>query len=827
MGHESRPYTRAVTVQKCVRAGGKHNDLENVGYTARHHTFFEMMGNFSFGDYFKKEAILYAWEFLTSPTWLHLSKERLWVTVYASDDDAFNIWHQDVGLSAERIIRIGDNKGSLYASDNFWTMGDTGPCGPCSEVFYDHGGHVFGGPPGSPEEDGDRYVEIWNCVFMQFNRDDQGVLHALPKPSVDTGMGLERVSAVMQGVESNYDIDLFQSLIRAAARHTHTQHMENSSLKVIADHIRACCFLIADGVAPSNDGRGYVLRRIIRRALRHGHKLGQDKPFFHLLVDDLIQEMGEAYPELVTQRTHIQNTLLYEAQRFGETLQNGMDLLNQAIQQHHQMLPGDVAFKLYDTYGFPVDLTADIVREHDMDLDMVGFEQAMKKQRARARDANQFKHQVSMVYDGPATHFMGYETQEAEKLIPVAFFKEHIRVDALDQGEEGWLVLNKTPAYAESGGQIGDQGELSWEHGHGRALLLDTQKLNEGVTGHHIRVLQGNLSLQNTIHVIVNTERRTAITRHHSATHLLHAALQSVLGEHVVQRGSLVSETSTRFDFSHPEALQIEQIEAIEQKVNAYILANIPVQTRLMSKQEAENLGAMALFGEKYGDTVRVLQMGEASVELCGGTHVTHTGDIGFFRIISEAGISAGVRRIEAQAGLLALHGVQAERRLFNQLLRKLKAQSHGDIPNRVQQLQDQLKEQGKHAQKLEQQLALTIKRHLDKDWQDCGTIRLLSKELEDVSPSVMRFVVEQLRGEHSNAVVVLASHQHGKASLMMGVNKALDQPIHAEKIIETVAPLLGGKGGGRPDFAQAGGKHVHHIQETLTQITKRLCELC
>ncbi len=686
LGRESRPYVRATSSQRCVRAGGKHNDLENVGYTARHHTFFEMLGNFSFGDYFKPDAIRFAWEFLTVT--LGIPKEKLWVTVYQDDDEAFAIWADEIGVPNNRITRIGDKGGQKYQSDNFWAMGDTGPCGPCTEIFYDHGPEVAGGPPGTPEEDGDRYIEIWNLVFMQYNRDEAGVMHPLPKPSVDTGMGLERISAVMQGVHSNYEIDLFQALIKAAARETGTADLDNNSLKVIADHIRACSFLIVDGVIPGNEGRGYVLRRVIRRAIRHGYKLGCKTPFFHKLVADLAAVMGEAYPELATAQERVAGILKQEEERFAETLENGMGVLEAAMASEDKMLDGETVFKLYDTFGFPLDLTADIARERGITVDFAGFEHSMQMQRERARAASKFSMGKGLAFDGEKTEFVGYDSLEQEARI-VALYKEGSQVNEIAGGDEAVIVLDRTPFYAESGGQAGDIGEIS--SGHGSFMVDDTQKIQAEVFGHKGRLATGKLTVGETVHAQVNTEARQRAAFNHSATHLMHAALRAVLGNHVTQKGSLVNAERTRFDFAHPQPVTTEEIRRIEELVNAEIRRNNRVETRLMKHEDAIKAGAMALFGEKYGDEVRVVGMGEFSTELCGGTHVKRTGDIGLFKVITEGGVAASVRRIEAVTGPGALAYTQEQEATLRYVADLVRAQPQ-EVAARLAQIQDQVR---------------------------------------------------------------------------------------------------------------------------------------
>ncbi|WP_434778904.1 alanine--tRNA ligase [Neisseria sp. Ec49-e6-T10] len=817
LGFDERPYKRATTSQKCVRAGGKHNDLENVGYTARHHTFFEMLGNFSFGDYFKKEALTFAWTFLTSPQWLNLPKEKLLATVYADDDEAFDIWHKVIGLPVDRIIRIGDNKGAKYASDNFWTMGDTGPCGPCSEIFYDHGEEIWGGPPGSPEEDGDRFVEIWNCVFMQFNRDEQGVMHKLPKPSVDTGMGLERISAVLQHVHSNYEIDLFQNLIKAAARETNIPFSLNEpSLKVIADHIRACSFLIADGVLPANDGRGYVLRRIIRRAIRHGYKLGQKQAFFHKLVPDLITEMGEAFPELVTRKNTIIEALEQEETRFAQTLETGMELLEKALQEGQKVLSGEVIFKLYDTYGFPFDLTADICRERQIEMDEAGFEKEMEAQRQRARAASSFKTSAVLEYTGEDTHFEGYTENTVSAKI-IALYKNGEAVTQLNAEDEGSVVLDHTPFYAESGGQVGDIGEIYTANA--KFSVQDTQKIKAAVFAQHGQLINGSLKVGDTVTAQINTELRAASMRNHSATHLMHKALRDILGTHVEQKGSLVTPERTRFDFAHPQAMTEDQIKQVEKQVNLAILANVPVAANLMSYDDAIKSGAMALFGEKYGDEVRVLKMGDFSTELCGGTHVNRTGDIGSFKIISEIGVAAGVRRIEAVTGLGVLALLQENEALLRTTVSTLNAQTNADILPKINALQNSHKALEKDLQKAKAELAKHAGSALLNDAQTIGTAQLICTELKDANAATLREVAEALKDKADNIVVLLASVQDNKVSLCAAVSKTLSSTIKAGDLVKFVAEQVGGKGGGRPDLAQAGGTEPAQLAQALASV--------
>ncbi|MBE5528514.1 alanine--tRNA ligase [Laribacter hongkongensis] len=820
LGFDKRPYTRATTSQKCVRAGGKHNDLENVGYTARHHTFFEMLGNFSFGDYFKRDAIHYAWEFLTDPKWLGLPKEKLMVTVYASDDEAFDIWNKEIGVPAEKIVRIGDNKGAPYASDNFWQMGDTGPCGPCTEIFYDHGDHIWGGPPGSPDEDGDRFIEIWNNVFMQFNRTEDGVMNPLPKPSVDTGMGLERISAVLQGVHSNYEIDLFQNLIRAAARETGVPFsMDEPSLKVIADHIRACSFLIADGVMPSNDGRGYVLRRIIRRAIRHGYKLGQKGLFFHRLVTDLVAEMGDAYPELRAKQALIEDELKKEEIKFAETLDKGMALLEEALKDGVQVLDGKTAFQLYDTYGFPLDLTADICRERDLQVDQDGFDAAMEAQRAQSRAASTFKMGGKLEYAGDDTRFEGYAESTAEGRI-LALYKDGQPVDTLSAGDSGVVVLDRTPFYAEGGGQIGDTGTLAATGGLDALFdVLDTQKVTAAAFGHEGRLVRGQLKTGMTVVATIDLHRRRAIQRNHSVTHLMHAALRDVLGKHVTQKGSLVTAERTRFDFSHHEPVSAEQMAEIERIVNFVIGANYDVSARLMSMDDAQKLGAMALFGEKYGDVVRVLKMGDFSTELCGGTHVSRTGDIGFFKIVSEGGVAAGVRRIEAVTGEGAVAYVQSQDKLVRDACHMLKAQSHEEVAERIAALQDQLKGLDKEVARLKGKLAASAGEELAASAVTVNGARLLAAELEGADATTLRDTMDKLKDRLQSAVIVLASKADGKVQLAAGVTKDLTGKVKAGELVNFVAGQVGGKGGGKPDMAMAGGSEPEKLAEALASV--------
>ncbi|MGN6881605.1 alanine--tRNA ligase [Neisseria sp. P0019.S003] len=822
LGFDKRPYNRATTAQKCVRAGGKHNDLENVGYTARHHTFFEMMGNFSFGDYFKRDAIHFAWEFLTSPEWLNIPKDKLLATVYAEDDEAYNIWLNEIGMPAERIVRIGDNKGAKYASDNFWQMGDTGPCGPCSEIFYDHGEEIWGGIPGSPEEDGDRWIEIWNCVFMQFNRDEQGNMNPLPKPSVDTGMGLERMAAVMQHVHSNYEIDLFQDLLKAVARETGAPFsMKEPSLKVIADHIRSCSFLIADGVLPSNEGRGYVLRRIIRRAVRHGYKLGQSKPFFHKLVADLVKEMGDAYPELKEKQTQIEEALKNEESRFAQTLETGMALLENALAKGSKKLDGEIIFKLYDTYGFPYDLTADICRERNIELDEAGFEREMEAQRARARAAQSFKANAQLPYDGQDTEFKGYSKRQTESKV-LALYKDGEQVNELNEGDEGAIVIDFTPFYAESGGQVGDVGYIF--AGENRFEVHDTQKIKAAVFGQFGVQTSGRLKVGDSVTAKVDDEIRNANMRNHSATHLMHKALRDVLGKHVEQKGSLVTAESTRFDISHPQAVTAEEIAEVERRVNEAILANVAVNAAIMSMEDAQKTGAMMLFGEKYGDEVRVLQMGGFSTELCGGTHVSRTGDIGLFKIISEGGIAAGVRRIEAITGLNALKWAQEQERLVKDIIAETKAQTEKDVLAKIQAGAAHAKALEKELARTKAELAVHAGAKLLDDAKDLGAAKLVAAQIE-ADAAALREIVTDLTGKSEQAIVLLAAVNDGKVSLCAGVSKPLTAKVKAGDLVKFAAEQVGGKGGGRPDLAQAGGTDTDKLPETLASIENWVSE--
>ena len=906
LGFDKRAYNRATTAQKCVRAGGKHNDLENVGYTARHHTFFEMMGNFSFGDYFKRDAIHFAWEFLTSPEWLNIPKEKLLATVYAEDDEAYNIWLNEIGMPAERIVRIGDNKGAKYASDNFWQMGDTGPCGPCSEIFYDHGEEIWGGIPGSPEEDGDRCIEIWNCVFMQFNRDEQGNMNPLPKPSVDTGMGLERMAAVMQHVHSNYEIDLFQDLLKAVARETGaTFSMDEPSLKVIADHIRSCSFLIADGVMPSNEGRGYVLRRIIRRAVRHGYKLGQKQAFFYKLVPDLVKAMGDAYPELKEKQTQIMEALRAEESRFGETLEKGMGLFNQVFNgmkflKLESLLPQDGAgkplalktaegveftassraasgkkqivirpqvsgslnegmyidlqaaletahipdaekpfakalnaylmdniansklviggehiFKLYDTYGFPYDLTADMARELGIDLDEEGFNREMEAQRARARAAQNFKANAQLDYAGADTEFTGYEKRSQDTKI-IALYKGSEAVDELQAGEAGVVVLEQTPFYAESGGQVGDVGFIV--SGENRFRVEDTQKIKAAVHGQFGAVVSGRLKVGDAVSAEIDNDIRDSIMRNHSVTHLMHKALRDVLGTHVEQKGSLQNAELTRFDISHPQGISVEEIAEVERRVNAAIIANVPVKVETMSIEDAQKSGAMMLFGEKYGDFVRVITMGDYSTELCGGTHVARTGDIGFFKIISEGGIAAGIRRVEAITGLAALAWAQNQESLMKNIIAEVKAQTEKDVLAKIQANAANAKALEKELAKAKAELAVHAGAKLLDNAKDLGAAKLVAAQIE-ADAGALRDIVTDLTGKGDNIIVLLAAVNDGKIALCAGVSKAMTAKVKAGDLVKHAAEQVGGKGGGRADLAQAGGTDAAKLPEMLGNV--------
>ncbi|BCJ05870.1 alanine--tRNA ligase [Pseudomonas sp. RtIB026] len=814
LGQEKRAYTRAVSSQKCVRAGGKHNDLENVGYTARHHTFFEMLGNFSFGDYFKRDAITFAWTFLTSDKWLNLPKEKLWVTVYASDDEAYDIWTKEVGVPAERMVRIGDNKGAPYASDNFWTMGDTGPCGPCTEIFYDHGADIWGGPPGSPEEDGDRYIEIWNNVFMQFNRTADGVLHPLPAPSVDTGMGLERISAVMQHVHSNYEIDLFQSLLAAAANAIGCANDDQPSLKVVADHIRSCGFLIADGVLPSNEGRGYVLRRIIRRACRHGNKLGAKGSFFHKIVAALVAEMGEAFPELKSQQAHIERVLKTEEEQFAKTLEQGLRILEQDLAQlQGQVVPGDVVFKLYDTYGFPMDLTADIARERELTIDEAGFEREMEAQRERARSASAFGMDYnSLVKVDTATDFLGYDATEGQGKV-IALYKDGQAVEQLAEGEEGVVVLDRTPFYAESGGQVGDCGYL--QAGAVRFDVRDTTKTG-GAFLHHGVVTSGALTVGAAVDARVDAEVQHATSLNHSATHLLHEALRQVLGEHVQQKGSLVDSQRLRFDFSHFEAVTPAQIKALEDIVNREVRRNTEVQTELTDIETAKAKGAMALFGEKYGDTVRVLSMGgDFSVELCGGIHAKRTGDISLFKIISEGGVASGVRRIEAITGAAALAYLNTAEEQVKEAAQLVKG-NRDNLIDKLSAVLERNRQLEKQLEQLQAKAASAAGDDLSNAAVEVKGAKVLAARLDGQDGKALLALVDQLKNKLGHAVILLGSEHEGKVVLVAGVTKDLSSQLKAGDLMKQAAAAVGGKGGGRPDMAQGGGVDVAALDQAL-----------
>ena len=817
LGFDKRPYTRAVSSQKCVRAGGKHNDLENVGYTARHHTFFEMLGNFSFGDYFKQDAIKYAWELLTDV--YQLPKDKLWVTVYSEDEEAYDIWTREIGVPAERVIRIGDNKGARYASDNFWMMGDTGPCGPCTEIFFDHGADIWGGPPGSPEEDGDRYIEIWNNVFMQFNRDEHGVMHPLPRPSVDTGMGLERISAVLQHVHSNYEIDLFQNLICAAARETKTNDLTNNSLKVLADHIRACSFLIADGVIPGNEGRGYVLRRIIRRAIRHGYKLNARAAFFHRMVPDLVAEMGAAFPELAVEQARVMGILKQEEERFFATIEHGMAILENDLAEMHKqgirVFNGETAFKLHDTFGFPLDLTADICREHKVAVDVAMFDVAMAHQKEQARAAGKFKMTANLEYTGPATAFQGYETLESKASV-LALYKDGVPVNELNEGELGVVVLDDTPFYAESGGQVGDRGEL--RSAHGIFAVEDTQKIQAAVFGHHGVVKTGKLSVGNSVDARVDMQARARTERNHSVTHLMHKALREVLGNHVQQKGSQVDPDKTRFDFVHAQPMTHAEIRKVENIVNGEILANAETRARVMSIEDAQKTGAMMLFGEKYGDEVRVLDIG-SSRELCGGTHVKRTGDIGLFKILAESGVAAGVRRVEAVTGEGALDYVQQQEQQLQQVADAVKAQPQ-EAAMRILQILDNAKTIEKELARLKSKLASAQGDDLVNQAVDCNGIKVLAALLEGADAAVLRETLDKLKDKLKSAAIVLAAVADGKVSLIAGVTPDLVAKIKAGELVNMVAQQVGGKGGGRPDMAMAGGTQPENLAAALASVS-------
>ena len=841
LGHDKRAYVRATSSQRCVRAGGKHNDLENVGYTARHHTFFEMLGNFSFGDYFKREAILYAWELLTVV--YKLPAGKLWVTVYAEDDEAYNIWANEVGVPTARIVRIGDNKGARYASDNFWQMADTGPCGPCSELFYDHGEEVFGGPPGSADADGDRYIEIWNLVFMQYNRDEQGVLHPLPKPSVDTGMGLERIAAVMQHVHSNYEIDLFQNLITAAARETESNDLTKNSLKVIADHIRACSFLIVDGVIPGNEGRGYVLRRIIRRAIRHGYKLGVRTAFFYRIVPDLVAEMGAAFPELKAAQQHVMDVLKQEEERFFTTIEHGMGILESALvalnaiphpalsrrerdakpspsgrgqgEGTHSILNGEIAFKLHDTFGFPLDLTQDVCREHNVTVDVAAFDTAMARQKQQARAAGKFKMTIHLEVDAAATIFHGYDTLEWNGNV-LALYKEGAAVNELLEGEMGLVVLDDTPFYAESGGQVGDCGVL--HSSHGVFAVEDTQKIQANVFGHHGVMKTGKLMVGNSVNARVDVTARNRTMRNHSATHLMHKALREVLGAHVQQKGSLVDTDKTRFDFVHTQPLTDAEIHRVENLVNAEILSNAATQARVMTIDDAQKTGALMLFGEKYGDEVRVLDIG-TSRELCGGTHVSRTGDIGLFKIVAESGVAAGVRRVEAVTGEGALTYIQQQENQLQQVASAIKSQP-AETAARVMQIMDNVKLLEKELATLKSKLASAQGDDLIKQVVDVNDVKILAAEMTGADAKSLRETLDKLKDKLKNCVVLLAATESGKVTLIAGVSAGLTAKVKAGELVNFVAQQVGGKGGGRADMAQAGGTQPEHLPAALKSVT-------
>ncbi|HFT8727926.1 TPA: alanine--tRNA ligase [Escherichia coli] len=816
LGLDKRNYSRATTSQRCVRAGGKHNDLENVGYTARHHTFFEMLGNFSFGDYFKHDAIQFAWELLTSEKWFALPKERLWVTVYESDDEAYEIWEKEVGIPRERIIRIGDNKGAPYASDNFWQMGDTGPCGPCTEIFYDHGDHIWGGPPGSPEEDGDRYIEIWNIVFMQFNRQADGTMEPLPKPSVDTGMGLERIAAVLQHVNSNYDIDLFRTLIQAVAKVTGATDLSNKSLRVIADHIRSCAFLIADGVMPSNENRGYVLRRIIRRAVRHGNMLGAKETFFYKLVGPLIDVMGSAGEDLKRQQAQVEQVLKTEEEQFARTLERGLALLDEELAKlSGDTLDGETAFRLYDTYGFPVDLTADVCRERNIKVDEAGFEAAMEEQRRRAREASGFGADYNaMIRVDSASEFKGYDHLELNGKV-TALFVDGKAVDAINAGQEAVVVLDQTPFYAESGGQVGDKGEL--KGANFSFVVEDTQKYGQAI-GHIGKLAAGSLKVGDAVQADVDEARRARIRLNHSATHLMHAALRQVLGTHVSQKGSLVNDKVLRFDFSHNEAMKPEEIRAVEDLVNAQIRRNLPIETNIMDLEAAKAKGAMALFGEKYDERVRVLSMGDFSTELCGGTHASRTGDIGLFRIISESGTAAGVRRIEAVTGEGAIATVHADSDRLSEVAHLLKGDSN-NLADKVRSVLERTRQLEKELQQLKEQAAAQESANLSSKAIDVNGVKLLVSELSDVEPKMLRTMVDDLKNQLGSTIIVLATVAEGKVSLIAGVSKDVTDRVKAGELIGMVAQQVGGKGGGRPDMAQAGGTDAAALPAALASV--------
>jgi alanyl-tRNA synthetase len=818
LGFDKRPYNRATTAQKCIRAGGKHNDLDNVGYTARHHTFFEMLGNFSFGDYFKKDAIQFAWELLTEV--FKLPEEKLLVTVYAEDDEAYEIWNKQIGVPAERIIRIGDNKGARYASDNFWMMGDTGPCGPCTEIFYDHGPHIAGGPPGSPDEDGDRYIEIWNNVFMQFNRDEAGNMHPLPKPSVDTGMGLERIAAVLQHVHSNYEIDLFVNLLKAAKEAVDAAgggncDIDSPSLKVIADHIRACSFIVVDGVIPGNAGRGYVLRRITRRAIRHGYKLGARKPFFYQLVPALVKEMGLSYPELQAAKDKVSDVIKQEEERFFQTIANGMEILESALAGGAKTVDGETAFRLHDTFGFPLDLTADVCRERDVTVDAEGFELAMQKQRDQARAAGKFKVAQGLEYSGKPTQFHGYDTLKHEGAKVTALYVDGSAVQSVKAGDAAVIVLDNTPFYAESGGQVGDKGELRNEAV--RFAVEDTFKIQADVFGHQGEVQEGELKVGDAINALVDVDKRTETMRNHSATHILHKALREVLGDHVQQKGSLVDASKTRFDFTHNAPITAAEIRRVEDIVNAEILANTATSGKVMSLDDAQKTGAMMLFGEKYGDEVRVLEIG-SSKELCGGTHVGRTGDIGSLKIISEGGVAAGIRRVEAVTGRNALNFLQGMEDKINEAATILKTHP-GDLVNRVAQLQESLRQAERELDKVNSKLAASQGDELATQAIDVNGIKVLAARLDGADAQVLRETMDTLKAKLKTAAIVLASVQGDKVSLIAGVTADSIAKVKAGDLVNFVAQQVGGKGGGKPEMAMAGGTDPSKLGAALAGV--------
>ncbi len=822
LGFDKRPYKTATTAQKCVRAGGKHNDLENVGYTARHHTFFEMLGNFSFGDYFKHDAIMNAWELLTEH--FKLPPEKLWATVYAEDDEAYNIWLNDVGLPPERIVRIGDNKGGKYESDNFWAMGDTGPCGPCSEIFYDHGPEVAGGPPGSPEEDGDRYMEIWNLVFMEFNRDEKGEMHPLPKPSVDTGMGLERIAAVLQNVHTNYDTDLFINLKKAVVKALTDAGAENvdpdsPSVKVIADHIRACAFIVADGIVPGNEGRSYVLRRIARRGMRHGFKLGAKKPFFNTLVRAVVKEMGKQYPELTNPR--IQEVIKQEELRFSQTLANGIEILNEALKDGAQVLPGEVAFKLHDTYGFPVDLTADVCRERGITVDFEGFETEMAKQRELAKSQSKFKMAQGLEYTGKPTQFLGYETLNAPMCRVETIYVNGEETDEALAGDQAVVVFDKTPFYAESGGQMGDKGTF-----RNKTSLLEVEdvfKIKADVFGHDIHVHEGEVKVGDLFTAIVDEENRAATARNHSVTHMMHKALREVLGEHVQQKGSMVNGERTRFDFAHTHPMTEEQIFQVEDKVNREILANSPTMTREMALEDARKTRAVMLFGEKYGDRVRVLNIG-SSCELCGGTHVQRTGDIGMFKIVSESAVAAGIRRVEAVTGINALHFTQSQEDMLEHVAHTLKAPT-SDVVMKVDETLAAYKKLEKEMEAIKMKLAQANASEAAAKAIDVDGTKVLVTEMKGIETKALRNSVDELKDQLKNGVVVLVKVDDGKASIAIGVTKNLTQKVKAGDLMKYIAGLLGGRGGGRPDFAQGGGNAPANLGQFLDNVRNHITQ--